>query len=133
MPKLHMSKVAYGCRDLESLQRRNAERSVGGERRVPTRMLPRRAEELIGGNLYWIVKHRIIAGQRILGFEGRPDGRIDIVCSAELESVAPRHCRAHQGWRYVEQEFAPVGDDDGTGLAELPPRLYGTLASLTLV
>ena len=40
MPQLHMSKVAYGCRDLESLQRRNTERSAGGERRVPTRSVP---------------------------------------------------------------------------------------------
>ena len=133
MPQLHMSKVAYGCRDLESLQRRNTERSAGGERRVPTRMRPRRADELIGGKLYWIVRHRIIAANRILRFDDRPDGRIDIVCSAELEAVTPMHRRAHQGWRYVEEQAAPTEDADGSGLAELPPRLYGTLASLALV
>jgi hypothetical protein len=41
--------------------------------------------------------------------------------------------RAHQGWRYLEDEDAPTGDDDGTGLGALPPRLYGKLASLALV
>lgn len=133
MPNLHLSKVAFGCRDLESLQRRNAERSAGGERRVPTRMRPRRAEELIGGNLYWIVRHRIVAGQRILRFDDRADGRIDIVCSPELETVAPIHRRAHQGWRYVEEDSAPAEGDDGSGLAALPPRLYGNLAALALV
>jgi len=41
--------------------------------------------------------------------------------------------RAHQGWRYLEDQDAPTGESDGTGLAELPPRLYGKLASLALV
>lgn len=96
-------------------------------------MRPRRTEELIGGNLYWIVRHRIVAGQRILRFDDRPDGRIDIVCSSKLESVVPTHRRAHQGWRYVEDCDAPAGGDDGTGVAELPPRLHGKLADLALV
>lgn len=133
MPQLHMSKVAYGCRDLESLQRRNAERSAGGERRVPTRMRPRRADELIGGKLYWIVRHRIIAANRILRFDDRPDGRIDIVCSAELSVVAPQPRRAHQGWRYLEDKDAPTAHGDSSGVAELPAQLYGQLAELALV
>ena len=43
------------------------------------------------------------------------------------------HRRAHQCWRYVEEEAAPSEGHDGSGIAELPPRLYGTLASLALV
>ena len=43
-----------------------------------------------------------VGRQTILGFEDRKDGRIDIVCSAELERIAPVHKRAHQGWRYLE-------------------------------
>jgi hypothetical protein len=93
-------------------------------------MRPKRAAELVGGNLYWIVKHRIIGGQRILAFEDREDGRINIVCSDELETVAPIPKRAHQGWRYFEAEV-PAGDESGVG--ELPPRLYGRLAALALV
>ena len=128
-----MTKVAFACRDAEALQRRIAGRAIGGEVRVPTRMRPKRAVELVGGNLYWIVKHRLVAGQQILRFEDRSDGRIDIVCSAELVQVAPVARRAHQGWRYLEDEDAPSGDDDGSGLGALPPRLYGKLASLALV
>jgi len=90
-------------------------------------------EELVGGSLHWIVKHRIIARQQILRFEDRSDGRIDIVCSAELVIVPPKPKRAHQGWRYLEDKDAPTGEDDGTGLGELPPRLYGRLAALALV
>jgi len=90
-------------------------------------------EELVGGYLHWIVSHRIIARQRILRFDDRPDGRVDIVCSAELEPVAPIRRRAHQGWRYLEEADSPPADDDGSGLAGLPPRLYGRLAALQLV
>jgi hypothetical protein len=47
--------------------------------------------------------------------------------------VTPVQRRAHQGWRYLEGHEAPTAGDDGTGLADLPPRLYGRLASLALV
>lgn len=133
VPKLHLTKVAVGCASLEALQNRVARRVSGDVVRIPTRMRPKRMEELIGGSLHWIVKHRIIARQQILRFDERPDGRIDIVCSAELVVVPPRPRRAHQGWRYLDEKDAPTGEDDGTGLAELPPRLYGKLAALALV
>ena len=133
MPKLHLTKVAFACRDLDALQKRIARRAIAGELRVATKMRPKRAAELIGGNLYWIVKHRLVAAIEILRFEDREDGRIDIVCSAELVSVSPMPRRAHQGWRYLEDADAPSADDDGSGLGQLPPRLYGRLASLALV
>ena len=133
MPQLHLTKVAVGCASLEALQNRIARRVSGEVVRVPTRMRPKRMEELVGGSLHWIVKHRIIARQQILRFDERSDGRIDIVCSAELVVVPARPKRAHQGWRYLDDEDARSGEDDGTGLAELPPRLYGRLAALALV
>lgn len=133
MPRLHLTKVAFACRDLEMLQERIASRAVGGEVRVATRMRPKRASELIGGSLYWIVKHRLIACQQILRFEDREDGRIDIVCSAELVTVSPMPRRAHQGWRYLEEADAPSSGGDGSGVAELPAQLYGRLAALALV
>ena len=130
---LHLTKVAVGCASLEALQNRIARRVSGNLVRVPTRMRPKRAEELIGGSLHWIVKHRIIARQQILRLEDRNDGRIDIVCSAELVTVPPKPKRAHQGWRYLEENDAPTGEDDGSGMSELPPRLYSKLAALALV
>jgi len=133
VPKLHLTKVAFACRDLEMLQERVARRAIAGEIRIATRMRPKRASELIGGNLYWIVKHRLIAALEILRFEDREDGRIDIVCSAELRRVAPTPRRAHQGWRYLEDSDAPSSDDDGSGLGALPPQLYGRLAALALL
>ena len=133
MPTLHLTKVAFACRDLAALQNRIANRAADGELRVATRMRPKRAAELIGGNLFWIVKHRIVAGNEIRRLEDREDGRIDIVCSADLVTVAPRPRRAHQGWRYLEDADAPSTEDDGSGLGALPPQLYGRLAALALV
>jgi hypothetical protein len=133
VPALHLTKVAFACRDLEALQERVRRRADNGEVRIATRMRPKRAHELIGGNLYWIVRHTIIAGLEILRLEDRDDGRIDIVCSAELRTVPPMPRRAHQGWRYLEDADAPGTDDDGSGLGALPPQLYGKLANLALV
>jgi hypothetical protein len=130
---LHLTKVAFSCASVETLQRRVAARAVDGELRVATRMRPKRAEELVGGSLHWIVKHRLVARNRILRLEDRKDGRIDIVCSADLEVIVPVPRRAHQGWRYLEESDAPTNTDDGTGLGDLPPRLYGKLAGLDLI
>lgn len=130
---LHLTKVAVGCASVEALQNRIARRVSGGVVRVPTRMRPKRMPELVGGSLHWIVKHRIVARQEILRFDDRSDGRIDIVCSADLVAVPPKPKRAHQGWRYLDDQEAPTGESDGTGLSDLPPRLYGKLAALALV
>ena len=130
---VHLTKVAYSCASLETLERRVARWAEGGEIRIPTRMRPKRADECVGGYLHYIVKHRIVGRVEILRFDDRKDGRIDIVCRAALETVSPVPRRAHQGWRYLEDADAPTTDSDGTGLAELPPRLYGKLAALMLV
>lgn len=134
VPNLHLTKVAVGCRDLAALERRVASRCEGGEVRVVTRMRPKRMSELVGGSLYWIVKHRLVACQTILRFEDRSDGRLDIVCADALLPVPPRPKRAHQGWRYLTAEDAPSpGDVDDSGISLLPPPLYGKLSSLALL
>ncbi len=133
MSKLHLTKTAVGCASIEALENRIARRANGGEVKVPTRMRPKRMVELIGGHLHWIVKHRIVARLEILRFDDRSDGRIDIVCSAAVELVPPTPKRAHQGWRYLDEDDAPDGEDDGSGMGQLPPRMYARLAALALV
>lgn len=130
---LHLTKVAFGCASLDTLERRFQSRSVGGEVRIATRMRPKRADEIIGGAMHWIVKHRIVARSEILRIEDRPDGRIDIVCADRLVAVSPAPKRAHQGWRYLEESDAPSVDGDSSGIGALPPRLYGKLAALMLL
>jgi hypothetical protein len=129
---LHLTKVAVGCASIDALKNRISRRvTVGNEVRVATRMRPKRAAELVGGSLHWIVKHRIVARQQILRLDDRSDGRIDIVCSSELVILTPIPKRAHQGWRYFELDEDAAADDSGLG--ELPPALYGKLRSLALV
>ena len=129
---LHLTKVAVGCASIEALKNRIARRvTQSGEVRVPTRMRPKRASELVGGSLHWIVKHRIVARQQILRLDDRSDGKIDIVCASDLVILSPIPKRAHQGWRYFEYDGEAVADDSGLGA--LPPALYGKLRSLSLV
>jgi hypothetical protein len=131
---LHLTKTAVGCASITALENRLARRvTVGGEVRIATRMRPKRMAECVGGSLHWIVKHRIVARAEILRFDDRSDGRIDIVCSADLVLVPPVAKRAHQGWRYLEDSDAPAGEDDGSGMGELPPAIYARLAALALV
>ncbi len=128
-----MTRVAVGCADYPALETRIANYSADGEIRFATRFKPKRADELIGGKLHFIVKHILVARVEILRFEDRSDGRIDIVCVADLERVHPQPKRAHQGWRYLADADAPKGVDDASGIGELPPELYRELAKLSLI
>ncbi len=131
---LHLTKVAVGCRTLPALEKRTLARARDGEVRVVTRMRPKRMAELIGGSLFWIVKHRLVACQTILRFDDRADGRLDIVCEDVLRLVPPVEKRGHQGWRYLEPDAAPrPGDSDESGLATLPALLFVKLSALALV
>ena len=133
MPQLHMTRVAVGCADYPALQARIANYAQGGEIRFTTRFKPKRADELIGGKLHFIVKHTLVGRVEILRFEDRSDGRIDIVCVSQLERIHPQPKRAHQGWRYLDGSEAPKGIDESDGLADLPPELYRELAELSLI
>jgi hypothetical protein len=133
MPLLHMTRVAVGCADYPALQARIANYAQGSEIRFTTRFKPKRADELIGGKLHFIVKHTLVGRVEILRFDDRDDGRIDIVCVAALERIHPQPKRAHQGWRYLADADAPKALDAGEGLADLPPELYRELAELSLI
>ncbi|HEX8262428.1 MAG TPA: DUF1489 domain-containing protein [Allosphingosinicella sp.] len=132
---LHISKVAVGCASLDSLRARQALRLADGIVPVVTRFRPKRADELVGGSIYWIVKHRIAARQTIVGFaEREQDRRTVIRLDPELVPVRALPRRAHQGWRYLAAEEAPLDlAGDQTGLAELPPELTARLAALALI
>src|SRR3954453_12948530 len=129
MSKLNLTKVAFGCRTIDALEKRVAARASGGEVRVVTRMRPKRLDELIGGSIHRILKDRLVGRQEILRFEDRKDGRIDIVLSASLELIAPYPKRAHQGWGYLEAANAPGEAADARGPPESPPLLYTRLAA----
>ena len=134
MGSLHISKVAVGCASLDALRKRQQMRASGGIVPIMTRFRPKRADELIGGSIYWIVKHRIIARNCILGFAETEERRTIIQLGADLVPVRAWPKRAHQGWRYLAPEDAPA-DFDGAedGLTILPPELLTKLSALALV
>jgi|SRR5579872_197552 len=135
MAMLNLSKVAVGCGDIAALARRIAARRDGDEVAITTRYRPTRHEEVVGGSLFWIVRHQLVARQRIIGFGQTDNGaRTLIRLDAELVPVTPQPRRAHQGWRYLAGKDAPADlASDPTGLSELPPELLGELAALALV
>ena len=126
---LSMTKIAYRTGSIENL-REWVER--GPEALMTTRYLPKRHEEMIGGSLYWIIEHAIVARSEILGFEQRPDGRWTIRLAPKLVLVHPRAKRAHQGWRYLEECDTPEDLSEGGTAEALPGRLVRELSKLGL-
>lgn len=133
MGGLHLTRVAYGCSDLPALEAALATRAQAGEVYFTTRNRPRRAPELIGGYLHFIIRHTLVARVQILRFDDAAEGRTNIVCADRLEQVAPMPRRAHQGWRYLEEADAPLLLDSASGVGDLPPALARELASLALI
>ena len=132
MHPLNLTKLAFGCADADVLGERLLSRAIDGETSITTRYRPTRHVELIGGSLFWILKHQLVARSEILRFE-EAEGRCVIRLAADLVPVRVRTKRAHQGWRYLTGPDAPgdlaVGDDIGG----LPPHLAGELAALELI
>ncbi|MEO7247472.1 MAG: DUF1489 domain-containing protein [Novosphingobium sp.] len=135
---LHLTKVAYGAQSLEEIHGWFTGR--GSEVRLTTRYLPKRHQEIVGkdgsggGSLFWIFKHQLITRSPILRFEEAEGGRTHIVIQATMIDLHPRPKRAHQGWRYLSDDDAPVDLGVGEVAGEaMPVRLAGELARLGLV
>src|SRR5690606_27502916 len=112
----HITKVAVGCASLDVLAARLAARAAGGTVDVTTRYRPTRHAELIGGSLYWIIKHHLVARQTIVDFVPVADApRWTIRLEAALTPVQTWPRRAHQGWRYLNGADAPPDLAQATG------------------
>ena len=129
---LHLTKVAFGAQSLDEMLGWWAGR--GSEARLTTRYRPKRADEITGGSLFWILKHKLVARTPILGFEDAEGGRTNIVVSTVITLVHPQPKRAHQGWRYLEDADAPRDLTDGEVQGDaLPAGLAMELASMGLI
>jgi hypothetical protein len=127
---LHLTKIAYGATSLAEVHGWFADR--GPEARLTTRYLPKRHIELVGGSLYWILKHQLVTRSPILGFEPAEGGRTHIVIATALIDVVPVPRRAHQGWRYLDPADAPADLGAVGAGGALPPELASELARLGL-
>ena len=150
---LHLIKLCVGCdsvRDLEDwikekLKSRGANgpagRSGGSKRQRnhTTRMVPKRAAEIVdGGSLYWVIRGQIMCRERILDIRPFTDregvGRCHIVLDCKPVLVEPRPYRAFQGWRYFEAKDAPRDlDRAAPGARDMPEDLRRELRDLGLL
>jgi hypothetical protein len=135
-----------GCdsvQDLEAwIRKRLHERK---RRRLPrehmhtTRMVPKRAAELLaGGSLYWVIRGQIMCRQRLLDispFIGKDGvGRCRLLLDPKLTLVEPRPWRAFQGWRYLPARDAPRDlDRVAPGARDMPEALRRELRDLGLL
>ncbi len=128
---LNITKIAYRSKSLDDLREWVEE---GSEAHMTTRYCPKRHAEMIGGSLYWIMNHAIVARSEILGFEQRPDGHWTIRLAPKLVPVDPVHKRAHQGWRYLTEKSAPRDLAEGEEAGDaIPGRVLGRLKKLGLI
>ena len=98
--------------------------------------MPKRADELIGGSLFWIIKHRLVARQTIVSLamvttEWGEKCRIGLAPGPVPISIVPR--RAHQGWRYMAAADAPADAAAAGDVDALPTGMVRELQSLWLM
>ena len=127
---LNLTKIAFGAQSFSDLE------SWYANRRSPnliTRYRPTRWEECIGGSLFWIHQHNIVARSEILGFTQTDNGRWRIDLEPRLIPVYPVPRRAHQGWRYLKGE-PPRDLAEGEEVGDvLPGKLATKLQRLGLI
>jgi hypothetical protein len=143
---LHLIKLCVGCdsvADLEDwIKLKLKEKKRRGQRQEhihTTRMVPKRAEELIGGgSLYWVIRGQITCRERILAIRPFTDkdgiGRCRVVLDGKLVLVEPRPRSAFQGWRYLEAKDAPRDlSRAAPGAAKMPEQMRRELRELGLL
>lgn len=109
------------------------------EQVTTTRMIPKRADELLdGGSLFWVIKGNIQCRQKILAIRPFTDeqgiNRCHIVLEPKIILTEWQPRRAFQGWRYLSESQKPADrGKNSKGAAELPPELRLELAELGLL
>lgn len=143
---LNILKLCVGVSAVEELQawidyRLDEKRRQGLEsvQAHTTRMIPKRAEELLdGGSLYWVIKGNVQVRQHLVDIRPFVDvngiKRCDLVLEPRLILTQWQPRRAFQGWRYLKPEDAPNDiDDSSSGVNALPPELRVELSDLGLL
>jgi hypothetical protein len=148
---LHLIKLCVGCDSVKDLQdwikeklkaRKNGAGKAPGRKRGrnhTTRMMPKRADEIIdGGSLFWVIRGQIMCRERILDIRPFVDkegiGRCHIALDCKPVLVEPRPYRAFQGWRYLAPKDAPRDlDRAAPGARDMPEDLRRELRNLGLL
>src|SRR5665811_740400 len=105
---LHLIKLSVGTDSVADLEdwiklklKEKKRRGQKPERIHTTRMVPKRAEELLdGGSIYWVIRGEILCRERILAVRPFVDregvGRCQLVLDPKCVPVQPRPFRAFQ-------------------------------------
>lgn len=143
---LHLIKLCVGCDSISDLEEwieenRSHHRRLGRdyEQTHTTRMVPKRADELLdGGSLFWVIRGQVACRQALLDVRPFTDadgiGRCRLVLEQTIVPVEPRPYRPFQGWRYLVAKDAPRDIDAKAGdLAVMPEDMRRQLAELGLL
>lgn len=143
---LHLIKLSVGCDSVQDLEdwikqklKERKRRGQKAERFHTTRMVPKRAEELLeGGSLYWVIRGEITCRERLLDIRPFVDrdgiGRCRLVLDGKLILVEPRPWRPFQGWRYLQARDAPRDlECAAPGAAMMPEPMRRELRELGLL
>jgi hypothetical protein len=142
---LNLIKLCVGCDSVSDLEGWVAQKLKEKKRRKQqpehihtTRMMPKRAAELIGGSLFWVIRGQVSCREKIVDI--RPttgkDGirRCQIVMDGKIVPVEPKPYRAFQGWRYYDAAGVPRDlSRVGKGVARMPEPLRRELRELGLL
>ena len=131
---LNMTKIAFRSESPAALRAWLESHKDAGEARLTTRYMPKRHAEMAGGSLYWIHAKTIVGRSPLIGFMDNGAGRQWIRLEPKLIAVQTVPRRAHQGWRYLEEQDAPADLGEGAeGADEMPAEMLGELSKLGLV
>lgn len=140
---MHIIKLCVGASSIEELAEWRAQRRAQGLGRPDglnvhrTRMMPRRADEVVGtGSLYWVIGGFVRCRQVIAGLEAVTDAEgksfCDILLEPDLIRTMPYPRRPFQGWRYLLSKDAPP-DLSRSGEEAPPEGMAEELAQLGLI
>ena len=138
---LHLIKLCVGADSVADLEAWIKQKTKGGKKEHihTTRMVPKRAEELIdGGSLFWVIRGEVTCRERILDIRPFTDkdgiGRCRIVMDGKVVLVEPRPRAAFQGWRYLVAKEAPRDlARAAPGAARMPEAMRRELRELGLL
>lgn len=135
---IHLVKLCVGAESVEDLAhwQKHYAKLRGGEGKAgypihETRMMPKRADELLdGGSIYWVIKGVVLVRQQVIAVNSREDihgkSYCELVFDPELVLTEPQGRKAFQGWRYLKPEDAPK-DLKSSAAADVPPELSRAL------
>jgi hypothetical protein len=143
---LNLIKLSVGCDSVAELSiwikqrlKQKKARKEKPEHIHTTRMVPKRADELLdGGSLYWVIRGQIMCRQDLIAIRPFVDkdgvGRCRLVLRPKVIPVEPRPFRAFQGWRYFDGKDAPRDlDRAAPGARNMPEQMRRELRELGLL